>query len=98
MLESYDIGFEDAERLNPHIVCVRISPFGDGGPYSDYLANDLVVAAMGGPVSLQGNTSREPVRVSVPQVWRHTGVESVAGALAAHAKMLRTGQSQFVVP
>ena len=31
---------------------------------------------MGGPVALQGVIGRAPVRVSVPQVWRHAGVEA----------------------
>jgi crotonobetainyl-CoA:carnitine CoA-transferase CaiB-like acyl-CoA transferase len=96
VLDSYGIDFEEAKQLNPCIVFVRISPFGDGGPYSEHVANDLVVAAMGGPVSLQGNKSRAPVRVSVPQVWRHTGVEAAAGAMAAHSRMLRTNLPQFV--
>ncbi|HIG39278.1 MAG: CoA transferase [bacterium] len=96
VLESYHIDFEQAKQLNPHIVYVRISPFGDSGPYSNYLGNDLVVAALGGPVSLQGNLNRPPIRISVPQVWRHAGTEAAAGALVAHAKMRRSGQPQFV--
>ena len=51
---------------------------------------------MGGPVSLQGVPERAPVRVSVPQVWRHTGAEAAVAALVAHARMGRTGEAQFV--
>ena len=87
----------DAVRgVNPHIVHVRISPFGSDGPRADCLGNDLVVAAMGGPVALQGPRDRAPLRVGVPQVWRHAGAEAAAGALVAHARRVRTGQAQFV--
>ena len=55
-----------------------------------------VLAAMGGPVALQGVGDRAPVRLSVPQVWRHVGVEAAAGAMAAHHRMLRTGEAQYV--
>ncbi len=95
-LGDYGIGYEDAKTLNPRIIYTRISPFGDSGPHADYLANDLVLAAMGGPVILQGPADRAPVRLSVPQVWRHAGVEAAAGALAAHAKMVHSGAGAFV--
>ena len=95
-LQAYQIDYAIAKKLNSRIIYTRISPFGDKGPHSEYLGNDLVVAAMGGPVALQGDPGREPIRLSVPQVWRHAGVEAAAGALAAHARMLKTGESQFV--
>jgi len=95
-LAVWGIDFERARALNPRIVYVRLSPWGDDGPYVDYLGNDLVIAAMGGPVALQGAIDRAPVRLSVPQVWRHAGVEAAAGAMAAHQRMLRTGSAQYV--
>ncbi len=39
---------------------------------------------------------RAPVRISVPQVWRHAGSEMAVAALIAHAHMRQTGQPQFV--
>ena len=36
----------------------------------------VATAAMGGPVALQGALDRPPVRLSVPQVWRHAGGEA----------------------
>ena len=95
-LEVFDLQRNDLVAINPQLVHVRLSAFGEGSPYASYLANDLVIAAMGGPVSLQGPRNRPPVRVSTPQVWRHAGVEAAAGALAAHAKMLHSGKGQFV--
>ena len=96
LLEEYGLDFADLEALNPRIVYVRLSAFGDDGPHADLIGNDLVVAAMGGPMSLQGAADRAPIRVSVPQVWRHAGVEAAAGALAAHARMQKTGGAQFL--
>ncbi|MGD8830239.1 MAG: CoA transferase [Pseudomonadales bacterium] len=95
-LSAYGVDFDRARALNPRIVHVRLSPWGEDGPYADYQGNDLVVAAMGGPVALQGTMERPPVRLSVPQIWRHAGVEAAAGAMAAHQRMLRTGVAQYV--
>lgn len=95
-LAPFRLDADAVRELNPHVVHVRISPFGSDGPRAGDLGSDLVVAAMGGPVSLQGPRDRAPLRVGVPQVWRHAGAESAAGALVAHTRRIRSGQAQFV--
>ena len=95
-LDSLGLGFDVLKEINPKIVHVTISPYGLDGPYADYVASDLTIAAMGGPMSLQGVPERAPVRISVPQVWLHAGSEAATAALTAHALMLRTGEAQFV--
>jgi crotonobetainyl-CoA:carnitine CoA-transferase CaiB-like acyl-CoA transferase len=90
------LDFEGLRRRNPRIVHVQITPFGADGPYAGCPASDLTVAALGGPVALQGVRERAPVRVSVPQVWRHAGAEAAVAALVAHARMRRTGEAQQV--
>ena len=82
-LAAYDIDYETARQLNPRVIFVRMSPWGVDGPHADYLGNDLVLAAMGGPVALQGSNDRAPVRLSVPQVWRHAGAEAAVAAMVA---------------
>lgn len=95
-LAAFNQQVDSVQAINPQIIHVRLSPFGDTGPYAELVANDLVIAAMGGPVALQGDEDRAPLRLSVPQVWRHAGVEAAAGAMAAFHKRLHSGQGQFV--
>ena len=95
-LAPFHLDADAVREINPQIVHVRISPYGSDGPRADDLGADLVIAAMGGPVSLQGPRDRPPIRVGIPQVWRHAGAEAAAGALVAHARRVRTGQAQFV--
>ena len=90
------LGFEAMRQANSRIVYVAITPFGQDGPHAGFPASDLTLAAMGGPMSLQGHPDRPPVRLSLPQAWLHASVEAAVGALTAHALMLRTGQAQFV--
>ena len=96
MLDEFGIDFNAAKACNPRVVFVCVSAFGDDGPYAKFTGNDLVVAAMGGPVALQGPADRAPVRLSVPQVWRHAGAEAAAAAMVAWHKMLRAGSAQYV--
>lgn len=95
-LEANGLTFDRLRAVNPRLVYVRITPFGSDGPYADHPAADLTLAAMGGPLRLQGTRARPPVRISVPQVWRHAGVEAAVAALVGQARMRRSGEAQFI--
>ena len=96
ILERCGLGFDALRDAQPRIVHTRISPFGSDGPHAAWPASDLTIAALGGPVSLQGVPGRPPVRLSVPQVWRHAGAEAAVAALVAHARMRRSHEAQLV--
>ena len=95
-MSGLGLGFDDLRQANPRLIYVAITPYGQDGPRAELAASDLTLAAMGGQMSVQGNPSRPPVRISVPQVWLHASVEAVVGALTAHARMLATDEAQFV--
>lgn len=96
LLARHGFGFAELCALRSDIVHVQVSPYGTTGPYANFAASDLTIAAMGGPVSLQGVPESAPVRVSLPQVWRHAGAEAAVAALVAHARMRLTGEPQRV--
>ena len=95
-MDELGLGFDRLKQANPRIVYVAITPYGQDGPHAELAASDLTLAAMGGPMSLQGHPDRPPVRLSVPQVWLHTSAEAAVGALTAHARMIGSGEAQFV--
>lgn len=95
LLDDAGLGFDTLERHNPRVVHVRVTPFGSDGPYAEQPAADLTLAALGGPMSLQGDSDRAPLRLSVPQVWRHAGAEAAVAALVAHARMRTTERAVF---
>lgn len=95
-LSRAGIGFEQLRAANPRIVHVQVSAFGTDGPAANWPASDLTIVSLGGPVALQGVIDRAPIRVSVPQVWRHAGVEAAVAGMIAHARMRQTGEAQLV--
>ena len=95
-LAARGLGFEALRAVNPRLVYVAITPFGQDGPYAQHLATDLTLAAMGGMMALNGDADRRPVRVTVPQTWYHAAAESAVAALIAHARRLASGEAQFV--
>jgi len=96
LLDGAGLGFERLAAANPRIVHVRVTPFGADGPAADWPACDLTLAALGGSMGVQGDADRAPLRISVPQVWRHAGAEAAVAALVGHARMRATGEAVFV--
>lgn len=90
------LGFDRLREVNPRLVYVAVTPFGQDGPYAKHLATDLTLAAMGGMMALNGDADRRPVRITVPQSWHHAAAESAVGALVGHQRRLATGEAQFV--
>jgi len=104
LIESADPGVMAARGLsaaelaavNPSLVYVSITPFGQTGPKARWAATDLTVWAAGGPLILTGDEDRPPVRVSVPQSFAHACAEAALAALVAHSERLHSGRGQHV--
>ncbi len=90
------LGYEELAKVNPALVYVSISAFGQDGPKAGYAESDLIVEAAGGNLVLQGDEDRPPVRVSVPQAYLHAGAEAAGAALIAHHERVRSGRGQHV--
>ncbi len=96
LLDEVGLNHEALREANSQLVQVRVTPYGNDGPHADLSAADLSVAAMSGQMSLQGDSDRPPVRISVPQAWRHAGAEAAVAALIGHARARTTGVGVFV--
>lgn len=96
-MDKFGLGYEVLEKLNPGVILVSITPFGQSGPYKDYKAPDIVAWALGGELYMSGDVDRPPVRVSHhSQAYMHAGVEAALGALAALYYRAMTGEGQQV--
>ena len=95
-LEDMGLGYTVLSEVNPEIIVVSITPFGQSGPYRDYKSSDIVAMAMGGLMYVTGDADRPPVRVSVEQAYLHAGMQAAIGALFAHHYREITGKGQWV--
>ncbi|MBM4255226.1 MAG: CoA transferase [Deltaproteobacteria bacterium] len=96
ILAQRGCGYQDLAKINPALVYVSITPFGQDGPKVGYADSDLVILAAGGPLVLTGDEDRAPVRVSVPQAYLHASGQAAAAALIAHHERRRSGLGQHV--
>jgi crotonobetainyl-CoA:carnitine CoA-transferase CaiB-like acyl-CoA transferase len=104
VIESFDpgtmdkigLGYSVLKSLNPRVIMVSITPFGQDGPYKDWKASDIVAIAMGGLSHITGSPDRPPARVSVDQAHVIAGAQGAMGAMIAHYYREATGKGQYV--
>lgn len=102
-MEGWGLGPDALLALNPSLVMLRISGYGQTGPYRDRLGFGVVAEAMGGLRHLTGEPGRVPVRVGVSIGDTLAGLHGVIGILLAlqHRRSSQTpalpkGQGQVV--
>ena len=95
-LNTLGLDYEAQCAVNPSIVLVSTTPFGQDGPYADYKATDLTINALGGLAYVTGDLDRPPVRVSFPQAFLITAAAAALGAMLALYHRTRTGEGQHV--
>ena len=95
-LEKMGLGYERLAVINPKLVMVSITAFGQDGPYSNYQASDIVGMALGGFMYLTGDEDRAPIRISFPHFYLHGGAAGAAAAMLAHTYRVTSGQGQYI--
>jgi len=95
-LEKWGLGWEDLSKLNPRLVMVRISGFGQDGPYSSRPGYGVVCEAVSGLRHLTGDPDRAPSRVGVSMTDYIAGLHGAYGAVMALMARDRTGRGQCI--
>ena len=95
-LEGWGLGPESLLALNPRLVVLRVSGYGQTGPYRDRPGFGVVAEAMGGLRHLTGEPGRVPVRVGVSIGDTLASLHGVIGILLALNERHRSGRGQVV--
>jgi formyl-CoA transferase len=95
-LEKWSLGYESLAKQNPRLIMVRLSGFGQTGPYKDRVGFGAIGESMGGMRYLTGYADRAPVRVGISIGDSLAAMYGAMGALMALRHRDRTGQGQVV--
>ncbi len=90
------IGYEALRTVNPRLVYVSISGFGEDGPYRERPGVDQVAQGLGGLMSVTGEPGRGPMRVGIPIADLCSGLFAALGAMTALLERETSGQGQWV--
>jgi len=93
-LERWNLGYDELARINPGLVLVRVTAYGQFGPYANRPGFGTIAEAMSGFASITGDPAGPP---TLPPFGLADGIAGISSALAAmmaiHARS-RTGRGQ----
>jgi len=95
-MEKWGLGYDALSRSNPGLVMVRLSGFGQTGPYKDRPGFGAIGESMGGMRYITGYPDRAPVRVGISIGDSLAAMFGVIGALTAIHHRATSGKGQVV--
>ena len=95
-MESLGLGYDTLKEINPKLVMVAITPFGQTGPYRDYKAYHINSCGAGGMSVGIGDPKREPLTMPLSQGGYEAGGNAAAAVMAALLARRKTGKGQFI--
>ena len=96
-MEKWNLGWDALSAINPGLIMVRLSGYGQTGPYRDRPGFGAIGESMGGMRYVTGYPDRAPVRVGVSIGDSIAALHGVIGALMAlHHRNQNGGRGQYV--
>ncbi|MET3321547.1 UNVERIFIED_ORG: crotonobetainyl-CoA:carnitine CoA-transferase CaiB-like acyl-CoA transferase [Peribacillus simplex] len=97
-MEKWGLGYEELKVINPRLIMIRVSGYGQDGPYRDKAGFGSIGEALGGLRYITGYPDRPPTRVGISIGDSLSALYSVIGALMAvhHRDVNGTGEGQVI--
>lgn len=95
-LEKMGCGWETLSAINPRLILVRISGFGEDGPLANRPCFDAIAQAMGGIMNLTGQPDGPPTMAGTFMVDYASALYATIGTLCALEARRQTGRGQVV--
>lgn len=95
-MEKWGLGWEELKKINPGLIMIRVSGYGQSGPYSPKAGYASVGEAMGGLRYVMGEPDRRPSRAGISIGDSLAATFATVGALAALEHRRRTGEGQVI--
>lgn len=96
-LEKWGIGFEDLSKINPRLVMLRVSAYGQTGPYKDRPGYARIAHAFSGLSNLAREPGAKPVMPGSTSLADYfSGLYGAVGVLMALRSRDKTGQGQYI--
>lgn len=95
-LEKWQLGYEHLRKVNPKLIMVRISGFGQSGPYSQRAGFGTVAESMAGFTNLNGWPDGPPTLAPIALADTAAAMSATISALAALVNRDRTGRGELI--
>jgi len=95
-MERWGLGYEELSAINPGLIMIRVSGYGQSGPYASRAGYASIGEAMGGMRYLCGDPDRQPSRAGISIGDSLAAIYACMGALSALHHRDRTGEGQVI--
>nr|XP_044992159.1 succinate--hydroxymethylglutarate CoA-transferase isoform X3 [Jaculus jaculus] len=95
-LSEMGLGYEDIDKIAPHIIYCSITGYGQTGPMSQRAGYDAVASAVSGLMHITGPEDGDPVRPGVAMTDLATGLYAYGAVMAGLIQRLKTGKGLFI--
>ena len=93
-IDDMGFGYKVLRELNPGIIMVNVSAYGQFGPYREQIGYDPIGQTMSGIAMVTGEEGMPPIRAGVPIIDRTTALHAAIGTLAALHERTISGEGQ----
>ena len=93
-IDKMGFGYDVLKELNPKIIMVNVSAYGQFGPYRDNIGFDPIGQTMSGITMVTGEEDMPPILTGVPIIDRITALHAAIGTLAALHEREFSGEGQ----
>ncbi|AOR77399.1 CaiB/BaiF CoA transferase family protein [Novosphingobium resinovorum] len=96
VMERLGLGWEELHAINPRLIYCSISGYGQTGPLRDRPSFDIVLQAMSGALSMNGEAGGLPTKMGIPLGDLVGGINGPIGVLSALYERERTGLGRHI--
>jgi formyl-CoA transferase len=95
-LEKWGLGYETLKAINPSLIMIRVTGYGQTGPYSDRPGFGTLAEAYAGAAFISGYPDQAPLLPGFGLADSSTGLMAAYLGLVAMAEKRRTGKGQYI--
>ncbi|XP_042636925.1 succinate--hydroxymethylglutarate CoA-transferase [Orycteropus afer afer] len=95
-LSEMGLGYEDIDKIAPHIIYCSITGYGQTGPMSQRAGYDAIASAVSGLMHITGPEDGDPVRPGVAMTDLATGLYAYGAIMAGLIQRYKTGKGLFI--
>ena len=95
-LEAWGLGYDELAAINPGLIMIRISGYGQTGPYRERPGYGVICEAVSGLRHITGDPDRPPGRIATSTTDYITGLYAAFGAMLALEARHKTGKGQVI--
>lgn len=96
VMDRLGLGYETLSAINPRLIYCAISGYGQTGPLRDRPSFDIVLQAMSGALSVNGEPGQQPTKLGIPLGDLVGGINGPIAILAALHERNATGRGRYI--